>query len=44
VLQDAPPDALGTLSLAEGIHEVEVTPLHLEEIYCALLARKEDKP
>jgi ABC-2 type transport system ATP-binding protein len=43
VLQDAPADALGILSQAEGIHDVEVTPLHLEEIYCALLARKEDK-
>jgi ABC-2 type transport system ATP-binding protein len=43
VLQDPRADALASLPHAEGIHDVEVTALHLEDIYCALLARKEDK-
>jgi ABC-2 type transport system ATP-binding protein len=44
ILQDASADALASLPRAEGIHDVEVTPLHLEEIYVALLARKEARP
>lgn len=44
ILQDAPAEALESLPSTEGIHDVEVTPLHLEEIYCALLARKETQP
>ncbi len=44
VLQDPRYEALDTLRRTEGIHDIEVTSLHLEEIYCALLARKEDKP
>jgi len=41
VLQDPRAAALESLPQAEGIQDVEVTTLHLEEIYCALLARKE---
>ena len=37
-------DALESLPHVAGIHDVEVTSLHLEDIYCALLARKEAKP
>jgi ABC-2 type transport system ATP-binding protein len=44
VLQDPRAGALEALPHAHGIHDVEVTPLHLEEIYCALLSRKEGKP
>jgi ABC-2 type transport system ATP-binding protein len=44
VLQDPLEEALDSLHRADGIHDVEVDSLHLEEIYCALLARKEDKP
>jgi ABC-2 type transport system ATP-binding protein len=44
VLQDPHADALESLPHADGIHDVEVTSLHLEDIYCALLTRKEDKP
>jgi ABC-2 type transport system ATP-binding protein len=44
ILQDASADTLASLPRAEGIHDVEVTSLHLEEIYVALLARKETKP
>ena len=44
VLQDQLETALESLHHAEGIHDLEVDSLHLEEIYCALLARKEDKP
>jgi ABC-2 type transport system ATP-binding protein len=43
VLQDPRAEALASLPHAEGIHDVEVSPLHLEDIYFALLARKEDK-
>jgi ABC-2 type transport system ATP-binding protein len=43
VLQDLQPDALESLPRTDGIHDVEVVTLHLEEIYCALLARKEEK-
>jgi ABC-2 type transport system ATP-binding protein len=41
VLQDPLADAMNALREAEGIMDFEVAPLHLEEIYCALLARKE---
>jgi ABC-2 type transport system ATP-binding protein len=44
VLQDPRSDAVEALAHAEGIHEVETTALHLEEIYCALLAGKEGTP
>jgi ABC-2 type transport system ATP-binding protein len=44
VLQDPRQAALESLPQAEGIQHVEVTSLHLEEIYCALLAKKESKP
>jgi ABC-2 type transport system ATP-binding protein len=44
VLQDPLEDALESLNRADGIHDVEVDSLHLEEIYCALLTRKEGKP
>ena len=44
VLQDPRAAALESLPQAEGIQDVEVTTLHLEEIYCALLARKESRP
>jgi hypothetical protein len=29
---------------AEGVYDFEEAPLGLEEMYCALLARKEGKP
>jgi ABC-2 type transport system ATP-binding protein len=41
VLQDPNADALETLSHTDGVHDFEVTPLPLEEIYVALLSRKE---
>jgi ABC-2 type transport system ATP-binding protein len=44
ILQDAPAAALESLRGVEGVHDVEVSPLHLEEIYIALLANKEAKP
>ena len=44
ILQDPREDALEALHLAEGVHDVEVDPLHLEDIYCALLAGKEVTP
>ncbi len=44
ILQDPRDEALHALPEADGIHDVEVTALHLEEIYCALMARKEGKP
>jgi ABC-2 type transport system ATP-binding protein len=44
VLQDPRAEALALLPQAEGIYDVEVTALHLEDIYCALLTRKEGKP
>jgi ABC-2 type transport system ATP-binding protein len=43
VLQDPIEEALQSLHGVEGIHDVEVDSLHLEDIYCALLARKEEK-
>jgi len=42
VLQDPRTDAVEALRAAEGIHDMELSALSLEEIYCALLARKED--
>jgi ABC-2 type transport system ATP-binding protein len=44
VLQDPRADALELLPRTDGIHDVEVTSMHLEDVYCALLSRKEDKP
>jgi len=44
ILQDPQAAALEELPHSEGIFDVEVTTLHLEEIYVALLARKENKP
>ncbi len=44
VLQDPRGDDLENLRHAEGIHDVEVEPLSLEETYCALLSRTEAKP
>src|SRR5438132_6096046 len=41
VVQDVRADALETLRQGEGIHDLETAALGLEEIYCALLARKE---
>lgn len=41
VLQDPRLQALEALREEEGIHDLEVSALSLEEIYCALLARKE---
>jgi ABC-2 type transport system ATP-binding protein len=42
ILQDPRADALASLPRAAGIHDVEVRSLQLEEIYCALLAGKEE--
>jgi ABC-2 type transport system ATP-binding protein len=42
ILQDPRAEALASLPHTEGVHEVEVSPLHLEDIYCALLAGKEE--
>ncbi len=44
VLQDPQAEALESLRAAEGIHDMELATLSLEEIYCALLARKETAP
>jgi hypothetical protein len=44
ILQDAPAAALASLPDLDGIHDVEVTSLHLEEIYVALLAGRETRP
>ena len=44
ILQDPQAAALEELPHREGLHDVMVTSMHLEEIYCALLARKEAKP
>jgi ABC-2 type transport system ATP-binding protein len=43
VLQDPRIEAVQALRSAEGIHDVELSALSLEEIYCALLTRKESK-
>jgi ABC-2 type transport system ATP-binding protein len=44
VLRDPRTDLLETLPHTEGVHDVEVSPLHLEDVYCALLAGGEEKP
>jgi ABC-2 type transport system ATP-binding protein len=44
VLQDPDRAALDALRSAADIFDVEETPLALEEVYCALLARKEGPP
>jgi ABC-2 type transport system ATP-binding protein len=44
VLQDLVPNAMESLRQVEGVCDVELAALPLEEIYCALLARKEGKP
>jgi ABC-2 type transport system ATP-binding protein len=44
VVQDVRADALETLRGGEGIHDLETASLGLEEIYCALLAKKEATP
>src|SRR5206468_2965568 len=41
VVQDPRREAVDALRAAEGIHDFEEAPLGLEEIYCALMARKE---
>jgi ABC-2 type transport system ATP-binding protein len=41
VLQDPRPEAVESLRQTEGVYDVELATLSLEEIYCALLARKE---
>jgi ABC-2 type transport system ATP-binding protein len=41
VLQDPRQEEVESLRHAEGIHDVAVSPLALEEVYCALLSRKE---
>ncbi len=41
VLQDINTDAVNALRSAEGIHDFELSTMSLEEIYCALLSRKE---
>lgn len=38
VLQDPLAEALESLNHAVGVHDIEVSPLQLEEIYCALVA------
>ena len=43
ILQDAHATTLDALPSTDGIHDVEVSTLQLEEIYCALLAGKEAK-
>src|SRR5262249_6278787 len=44
VLQDPRDDAIAALHDRDGIHDMEVSSLSLEEIYCALLTRKEATP
>lgn len=44
VLQDPRADAVEALRADQGIHDLELSALSLEEIYCALLARKERAP
>jgi ABC-2 type transport system ATP-binding protein len=41
VLQDPRTEAVEALRVADGIHDLELSLLSLEEIYCALLAGKE---
>jgi ABC-2 type transport system ATP-binding protein len=44
VIQDPNRTAVETLRAAAGIHDFEEAPLGLEELYCALLERKEAAP
>jgi ABC-2 type transport system ATP-binding protein len=44
VLRDPRREAIDKLRAAEGIAEFEEGPLGLEEVYCALLERKEARP
>lgn len=44
VLQDPNREAVDSLRNAGGIFDFEEAPLGLEEVYCALLARKEAQP
>ena len=44
VIQDPKAEALEALSRTADVHDFEVSPLHLEEIYLALLGRKEGQP
>jgi ABC-2 type transport system ATP-binding protein len=41
IVQDPSSEALESLRATEGLHNVELSALSLEEIYCALLTRKE---
>ncbi len=41
---DPDPEAVAALRRAEGVSDFEEAPLALEEVYCALLARKERRP
>src|SRR5262245_16529960 len=44
VIRDPDRRAVEALQAAEGIADFEEAPLALEELYCALLARKEEQP
>jgi ABC-2 type transport system ATP-binding protein len=44
ILQDPRAEAVDALHVAEGIHDIEIDALHLEDIYCALLAGKAVAP
>jgi hypothetical protein len=44
VIQDPKQDAVAALHALEGVSDVEEAPLNLEELYVALLARKEAAP
>jgi len=43
VLQDPRTEAVEALRATEGIHDLELSSMSLEEIYCALLTRKEPR-
>jgi ABC-2 type transport system ATP-binding protein len=44
VIQDPDRQAVEQLRMRTGIHDFEETPLGLEEVYCALMERKEGSP
>jgi ABC-2 type transport system ATP-binding protein len=44
VIQDPDPDAIATLRASPGITHVEEAPLPLEEMYFALMGRREEQP
>jgi ABC-2 type transport system ATP-binding protein len=44
IVLDPDPQAVLELRQATGISEFEEVPLNLEEVYCALLTQKGDKP